>query len=167
MQRIALLRDNLGFARGYTIELLGDIPVSDWFRMPEGCPSHIAWQVGHLALAEARLVVNRAGGRDFFADGLMDESYLTLFGRTSPADGNAAKYPSADEIRRVLDRVHAAALQTLESLSDDDLETHSPGPEHRFCRTKFDFIRWCSHHEFLHTGQIGLIRRLLGHAPVW
>ncbi|HKA07616.1 MAG TPA: hypothetical protein VKD71_10185, partial [Gemmataceae bacterium] len=67
----------------------------------------------------------------------------------------------------VFDRIHGAALRALQGLGDNDLDVIVEGAQHRLCRTKFDFVRWCSHHEFLHTGQIGLIRRMLGHKPVW
>jgi hypothetical protein len=32
--------------------------------------------------------------------------------------------------------------------------------------TKLGALLFCSHHEMIHAGQIGLIRRLLGKAPV-
>jgi hypothetical protein len=32
--------------------------------------------------------------------------------------------------------------------------------------TKFGGLLFCSHHEMLHAGQIGLLRRLIGKAPV-
>ena len=34
-------------------------------------------------------------------------------------------------------------------------------------KTKIDTLRWCGDHELIHAGQIGLLRRLLGHKPVW
>jgi hypothetical protein len=35
------------------------------------------------------------------------------------------------------------------------------------CKTKLECLHWCSHHEAVHAGQIGLIRRLLGYPPIW
>lgn len=165
MSQIPHFIDALKFARGYTVELLGTIPEADWFVMPAGCPSHVGWQVGHLAIAEARLILERVGGRDFYAEGLVPTDYLKLFGRQSVPD--AGKYPAPADIRRVFDRVHEAAVQTLRDTADDDLETLVQGSPHRFCRTKADYARWVSHHEFTHSGQIGLIRRMLGKGPVW
>jgi hypothetical protein len=167
MTRIAAFIDALVFARGYTVPLLDTIPVSDWFAMPAGCPSHVAWQVGHLAFAEARLVVERIGGRTEVGGGALPDEFIRLFARNSVPDVDPANHPSPAEIRRVLDRVHDAALQTLRDTADDDLETLVPGTPHRFCRAKADYARWVSHHEFLHSGQIGLIRRMLGKGPVW
>ena len=167
MSRIQHFIDALVFARGYTVELLGTIPESNWFLMPAACPSHVGWQVGHLAIAEARLILERVGGRDFYAEGLVPTDYLKLFGRGSVPDPDPSRYPAPTDIRRVFDRVQEAALQTLRDTTDADLETLVQGSPHRFCRTKADYARWVSHHEFQHSGQIGLIRRMLGKGPVW
>jgi hypothetical protein len=164
--RLAILTDALAFSRTYTLSLLDTIPQADWFMMPAGCPSHIAWQVGHLALAEARLVYDRVcGGHS--QDGLLPPEFHTLFGRTSVPDPDAAKHPSAAEIRTVFDRVHEATLQALRDVSDAQLDEVAIGPAHRLCRTKVEFLRWAGHHEMTHAGQIGLIRRMLGQSPVW
>jgi hypothetical protein len=165
--RIAAFIDNLVFTRGYTIPLLDTIPVADWFTMPAGCPSHVAWQVGHLAHAEARLVVERVGGRTEVGGGVLPPEFIKFFARNSVPEPDPDKHPSPAEIRRVLDHVHEAALQTLRDTADADLDTFVSGSPHRFCRTKADYARWVSHHEFLHAGQIGLIRRMLGKDPVW
>jgi len=165
--RVQHFIDNLVFARGYTVELLAAVPEADWFAMPAGCPSHVAWQVGHLAFAEARLIVERVGGRAAVGGGAISDEFIRLFARNSIPDTSPASHPTPTEIRRVLDRVHGAALQTLRDTADADLETFVPGTPHRFCRTKADYARWVSHHEFLHAGQIGLIRRMLGKGPVW
>src|SRR4051794_2973339 len=165
--RVSAFIDALVFARGYTVELLATIPEADWFAVPAGCPSHVAWQVGHLAFAEARLVVERVGGRIEVGGGVLPEEFVKLFARNSVPEAGSTGYPSPAEIRRGFDRVHEAALQTLRDTTDADLETLVPGSPHRFCRTKADYARWVSHHEFLHSGQIGLIRRMLGKGPVW
>src|SRR4051794_17999651 len=160
--RVSAFIDALVFARGYTVELLATIPEADWFAVPAGCPSHVAWQVGHLAFAEARLVVERVGGRTEVGGGVLPPEYIRLYGRESVPEPDPAKHPLPAELRRTFDRIHEVARQTLRDTTDADLDTLATGTSHRFCRTKADFARWVSHHEFLHAGQIGLIRRLLG-----
>jgi uncharacterized damage-inducible protein DinB len=44
--------DQITFARKYTLQLLETIEPADWFRIPVGGVSHVAWQVGHLAMGE-------------------------------------------------------------------------------------------------------------------
>ena len=38
---------------------------------------------------------------------------------------------------------------------------------HPFATTKLLALLWCAHHEMLHGGQIGLLRRHLGYPPMW
>jgi DinB superfamily len=165
--RLPALIDGLAFARNYTVALLDTIPQSDWFKMPPGCPSHVAWQVGHLAIAEARLVLERTCGRNYIEEGLLPAEYLTWFGRLSAADTDPAHGPSPTEIRDAFDQVHSAAMDAIPKLTDNELDDISPGVPHRFCKTKAEFLRWVAHHEMLHTGHIGLIRRMLGQSPMW
>ncbi len=167
MSQFSTLADALVFTRGYTAALLDAIPVADWFTMPAGCPSHVAWQVGHLAMAEARLVVDRIGNRRSVDEGLLPAEYLTLFGRESVPDPDPTRHPGLADLRKVFDRVHEAAVGVLRETADADLEAMAAGPPHRLCRTKGEFARWVALHEMTHAGQIGLIRRMLGNRPVW
>ena len=54
MSRLQLAIEQIVFARTYTLELLDQTPTAEWFRLPAGGVSHVAWQVGHLASAEYR-----------------------------------------------------------------------------------------------------------------
>jgi hypothetical protein len=49
MSRLQLAIDQIVFARNYTIGLLNQTPMCDWFRLLPGGVSHVGWQVGHLA----------------------------------------------------------------------------------------------------------------------
>ena len=50
-------------AREYTETLLEGLTDEDWFWQPEGLTTHIAWQVGHLAMAQYGLTLFRQRGR--------------------------------------------------------------------------------------------------------
>ena len=166
MSRVETALANIAFARAYTLRLLDRVPPADWFRMPPGGVTHVAWQVGHLAMAQFRLVMERVRGpRPDDAD-LMPPDFLRLFLRDSVANPDPSAYPPADAIRVVFDRVHARVLADLPLIRDADLDGPVL-PPHALCRTKIECLHWCSHHEAVHAGQIGLLRRLLGHPPVW
>ena len=49
---LQLAIQQLEFARGYVLATLEGVEEADWFAMPAGCPTHLAWQLGHLAMAE-------------------------------------------------------------------------------------------------------------------
>ncbi len=167
MSRLQLARDQIAFARTYTLDLLDTIPVADWFRMPAEGVTHVAWQVGHLAMAQYRIVFERVRGARPEDEALIPADYLRLFLRDSVPDPDPAKYPSPAEIRGVFDRVHVAVLAYLDAGVPDDVLDDTILTPHRLFKTRIDILRWCAAHEMLHAGQIGLLRRLFGQRPVW
>jgi hypothetical protein len=166
MNEIDLLASQLRSVRRYTEGLLETIDESDWFRMPAGGVTHIAWQVGHLAYAEYRLALELIRGVTGGDAELIPEPFRRRFGRESTPDPDPSHSPAPAEIRDVFDRVHRQALAELAGLSDADLDV-PPTTPHRLARDRREVLLWCGQHEMLHAGQIGLLRRLLGQPPVW
>jgi DinB superfamily len=165
MSRLRLAIDQIAFARTYTIDLLDEIPTEEWFRMPSGDVSHIGWQVGHLACAEYRLALWRLRSVRPEDALFIPAQFQQLFGAGSVPDPDAARYPSQKDIRATLDRVHEQVLRELSALNEDELDHPVPHPS-PYAKTKLAALLWCSHHEMLHAGQIGLLRRQLGHPPL-
>jgi hypothetical protein len=166
MSRLQLAIDQIVFARNYTLWLLDQTPVADWFRQPPAGVSHVAWQVGHLAFAQYRLAIWRIRGQRPEDEGLMSQEFVRLFGANSVPDADPTKYPAAADIRAVFDRMHQQVLRELPGLSDAQLDEPVPHP-HRYAKTKMLALLWCAQHEMVHAGQIGLLRRQLGHPPLW
>jgi DinB superfamily len=166
MSRLQTAIDQIVFARNYTIWLLDETPQAEWFRQPAGGVSHVGWQVGHLAYSQYRLALLRMRGPQPQDDGLFFPDFLRLFGANSAPDADPTRYPAAADVRAVLDRVHEQVLRELPRLQDADLDQPVPHP-HRFAKTKLLALQWCALHEMVHAGQIGLLRRLLGHPPLW
>jgi hypothetical protein len=166
MSRLRLAREQLEFARNYTIRLLDKTDVADWFRQPPGGITHIAWQVGHLAMAEYRLALERIRGSRPPDAELISEDFMQRFARESVPDALAARYPQPAEIRAVFDRVHGQSLRELADLPESELDQPVLKP-HPLADTKLWSLLWCAQHEMLHAGQIGLVRRSLGYAPLW
>ena len=166
MNRLQLAIKQIIFARKYTLGLLDQTKTDDWFRIPSGGVSHVGWQVGHLAFAQYRMALWRIRGTLPHDDGLISQEFVRLFGARSVPDANATKYPSQTEIRDVFDRLHEQVLRELPGLDEAELDKPVVHP-HPLAKTKLQGLLWCAHHEMLHAGQIGLLRRLLGYAPMW
>ena len=166
MARLTLAFNQLRQTREYTQRLLASVPAADWTRQPNEGITHVAWQVGHLAMAEYRLCLDRVRGRRAGDAELISDDFLARFGRESVPDADPKKNPSIEELRATFDRVHEQTLRELNELSEADLDQPTLKP-HPIFNTKLGAIVWCSHHEMLHAGQIGLLRRLLGHPPIW
>jgi hypothetical protein len=164
--RVQTALTNIVFARNYTLRFLDALPAADWFRMPPGGVTHVAWQVGHLAFSQFRLALERIRGSRPDDANLLSEPFLKSFGRDSVPDPDPAMYPRPEEVRAVFDRVHDRVLAELPDVPDAVLD-EAPAKPHQLCKTKLECLHWCSHHEAVHAGQIALIRRLLGYPPIW
>ena len=55
--------------------------------------------------------------------------------------------------------------QELPTFDDQDLDQPVDQPYAAFA-TRYGALLFAGHHEMLHAGQIGLLRRLMGKAPV-
>jgi hypothetical protein len=166
MTRLQIAIDRIKFSRDYSLRLIDSIPPDEWFQMPSPAVTHIAWQVGHLAIAEYRLALERIRGDRLEDASLISLAFRKQFGKDSVPLPDAEKYPSPSDIRGVLDRVHSQSLHELVELPEAEWGA-PPLKPHPLFKTKLDGLFWCAHHEMVHAGQIGLLRRLLEHAPMW
>ena len=166
MSRLQLAIEQIIFARDYTIRLLDQTPATEWFRLPPGGVSHIAWQVGHLAFGEYSLALCGIRGPQPQDTGLISEKHLSLFGPDSMPDPDPTAYPNQAELRAVFDRLHEQVLRELVGLDEDELDQSVPNPL-PFAKAKLLMLLWCASHEMLHAGQIGRLRRQLGYSHLW
>src|SRR5262249_15288626 len=85
--------------------------------------------------------------------------------RGSVPEGDAGKNLPAGEIRSIFDRVHDRVLLEAPSFTPEQMKEAVEAP-YAVEGTKLGSLYFCSHHEMLHAGQIGLIRRLTGKQPI-
>lgn len=162
---LELAISQIRFAREYTLTLLDGIEPSDWFRQPAEGVSHLAWQMGHLAMAQYGLCLFRIRGRADIDMDLMSSSFRKKFSKGTTPDPDPSKNPSPEEIRGVFDRVYEQTMLELPNVTKSVLDEPIDMP-YAVTPTKLGGLLFCSHHEMLHAGQIGLLRRLIGKAPV-
>lgn len=160
------IRD-IGMARMYTENMLSHIDQADWFRQPAEGVTHVAWQVGHLAVAQYSLALRRVRGERAEDAELISPEFRKLFGKGSIPVPDPAVYPTPEELRAVFDRVHRQVLNESGDWSEESLDEATGEPAHPMFKTKGEAIRWSVQHEFIHAGQIGLLRRLCGAMPLW
>jgi hypothetical protein len=164
MTRLQSAVDMICKVRSYTENLLDNTSPDDWFRRPGEGLTHIAWQVGHLAVVEYFLTLKRVRGPRPEDEGLVENRYFELFGKGStPQEADAS--PSPDEIRMTLRRVHDQALAELADLAESELDVPVE-PAHPMFSTRLEAIQFCPCHEMLHNGEIALLRRIFGYAAL-
>ena len=166
MSRLELAINEIKTARSYTRRLLEDLAADDWFRQPTEGVTHIAWQVGHLAMAEYRLALERIRGPRPEDAALISPEFLQKFAKGSVPLASAQDYPAPEEILSVFHRVHEQSLAEAPHVAEAELDRPPEKPHPLFTR-KIDSLFWCARHEAIHAGQIGLLRRLLGKPPQW
>ena len=180
-ERLETAIRRIEFVRNYTMTLLEDLEPDDWFWMPGGSETsgsktsgsepgnfttHIAWQVGHIAMSEYGLTLFQQRGRNREVDAeLMSSKFRKLFMRGTDPSQDIENHPSPDEILSVLDKVHQQMRTEIVTYDDDALDQEL-GPPTSSYATRYGALLFAGDHEMIHAGQIGMLRRLMGKAPL-
>ena len=167
-ERLEIAIRQIEFARRYTLSLLEDLTAEDWFFVPqtEQMATHIAWQCGHIAMAQYGLTLFRQRGRETVDSSLMSGKFRKRFMRGTEPTSNPEDYPTPDEIREVMDKVHKQMLIEAPHLDGQNLDEPLEEGPHAGFATKLGSFLFCAQHEMVHAGQIGLLRRLMGKGPL-
>lgn len=170
VDRLEIAIKNLEFARKYTKSLLDGLTDQQWFWSPSefdknAAVTHIAWQVGHLAMAQYGLCLFRQRGRLREDADLMSGKFRKLFMKGTIPQDDASLYPAPAEITAVLDRVYEQVMQEMPTFDDKSLDEPIDPPTAAYA-TKYGCLLMAANHEMLHAGQIGLLRRMMGLEPV-
>ncbi len=151
----------IDFARRYTLELLEATPKDRWFEMPDGMPTHVAWQVGHMTVSQYGLCMFRIRGRSPEDLDLIPSPFRKAYARSSTPKPDAASQPTPDELLERMHRVHELAMGELAETAASVLLEPVDMPYAAY-PMKLGAILFCPLHEQIHAGQIGLLRRAMG-----
>lgn len=167
--QILVLRDQavhqLQWARQYSLELIESVAEENWYTVPTGMSTHLAWQVGHLAVAQYGLMLFRQRGRAEGDIGLMPGWLRKQFGRGSHPQPWGPGMPERSELLERLSAIHQQSIDECLQCSVENLREPCDIP---YCvyPTKLGALMLAPIHEGIHAGQIGLVRRSLGLAPI-
>ncbi|HMO12980.1 MAG TPA: DinB family protein [Pirellulaceae bacterium] len=162
--RLEIVQNLIQAARNYTNSLIADLSADEWFWMPPELSTHIAWQIGHLAYAQYGLVLFRQRGRRLDDGSLMSNQFRKQFAKGSQPLNREETLPLSEiqeTFRRVFEQVQIELPEFLEINLDEPIDPPFAG-----FPTKYGSLLMCAQHEMLHAGQIGLIRRMMGKAPI-
>lgn len=162
---LAATLDQIRFARDYTLELLQATPEELWYQIPDGLPTNIAWQVGHLAVAQYGLLLFRIRGREPSDLELIPGRFRKAYAKQSTPSADSSKQMSPTELTERLAAVHEEGLRTAQDIAPEVLLEPVDMPYAAY-PVKLGAIMFCPLHEHIHAGQIGLLRRALGLEPV-
>lgn len=157
--------EQIKFARSYSTELIESFDESEWFIIPEGGVTHLGWQVGHLAMAMYGLTLIRTRGKEPTDAEFISNAFFRTFKKGTTPVADATAYPTPAEIRSVFDGVYQQALKEMPGFDQDALLDNLPAPTAVY-DNKLGSLLFCSAHELIHSGQIGVLRRMLGKDPI-
>lgn len=153
------LENSIGWALG----LIGDMKDAPLQQPTSNGGNHPLWVLGHLVHSESQLL-------DCFILGKPNRfpEYDGVFSMGSTPSTDAIQYPSLDELMATFEKMRAATLAHLDTLSDDDLDKRSHAPEDfgpPFATVGACFAAMSTHVSF-HAGQVADARRAAGRDPL-
>lgn len=125
--------------------------------------NHIAWQLGHLINSE-RYLVNAAvpGSIEPLPEGF-DQRHKTP---TAQSDDPAAFF-TKDEYLALAAQVRAGTLRVTDQLEAERFDQPTVERVPPMVNTVGETLLFISAHWLMHAGQWALVRRKLGHAPLY
>jgi hypothetical protein len=137
----------------------------EWFWTPHPAVSHVAWQAGHIAMAQYGLTLFRQRGRAEIDAELFPSHVRKQFMKGTIPNADRTQYPSPEEIRKTMERIHDQMLSEIDGFDGDGLDQPTDPPFAGFAN-RYGALLFAGDHEMLHAGQIGFLRRLMGKDPI-
>ena len=156
------LQRQLASTRRMSERLLADFQTPEqWvYQVHPNC-NHALWFVGHMANTDNFLISLVAPEKATSIEG-----WANKFGMGSQPSSNAADYPPPEAVVAQMRERRAVLLEVLDSLSEDELAKPTPKGAPDFLpdyASVFELAIW---HEGVHSGQLTVTRRALGHKPL-
>ena len=165
-EKLENFRKHHAWIRAYTMQLLDDLDDDQLYWSPDTVVTHAAWQAGHIAMAQYGLTLFRQRGRESIDSELMSGKFRKKFMKGTMPTANREDYPTRDEIITVLNAVNEQMLVELPEFDNEAHLNEAIDEPNAGFGNKFGALMFACDHEMLHAGQIGLLRRLMGKAPL-
>jgi uncharacterized damage-inducible protein DinB len=126
-------------------------------RRPSDHSNSMFWLLGHIVHTRGGLLR------------LLGEDYRTGWGdvfRRGASELDRQEYPALSSIERVREDVIGRVRARLGSVEDDQLTKPAPTSPAPNIKTVRDLIAFLAMHEAYHVGQLGFIRKLMGHSAI-
>ena len=162
MKTTDYIKLGLEASKGWALGLITDMKDSPLTSPTPNGGNHPLWVLGHIVRAESDLL-------DGFILGEPNRfPELENCAMGNQPTGNAADYPSMDELLAKFEEIRSASLAHLDTLSEEDLDQKSHAPEEfggGFATVGSCFSAMQTHVAF-HAGQVADARRAAGREPL-
>jgi hypothetical protein len=134
----------------------------EWTHQVHPNANHALWFAGHISLTDNFIVGVVAPDKKAEPPAGFKEK----FGMGSKPSSNPTDYPPAEDVLGFLRDRRQALLAALDRLTENDLNRSLPKGAPDFIKDYADAFQMAIWHEGIHTGQLSIARRALGHAPL-
>ena len=157
------LQRRLTDARQMSEQLLADFKTPEqWtFQVGPSC-NHALWFAGHMTHTDNFFISIVAPERAKELAGFREK-----FGMGSAPTSQSADYPPPEQVLAAMRERRAELLDVLDHLSENQLAAKTPPGSPDFLPDLASVFETAIWHEGLHAGQLSLIRRSLGHKPLF
>lgn len=163
MNAHSLLRFEAGLAEMVCMAYLNDLSDADLMRRPAPGCNHIKWQVGHLIVSEHEMISATLPGRL----PALPDGFAARYSKAQASSDDAAAFDSKDVLLATYRTQRDAALAVLDSLSAEQLSAETPEQIRSYAPTVGAMFSMLGSHWMMHCGQWVVVRRQLGHAPMF
>lgn len=156
------IQSQLEQARAFSEELLAGFRTPEqWLHQVHSQANHALWFAGHMGVSDNFFISRVAPDRS------LDRPDLnSRFGMGSQPTGNAADYPPIEDVLKYMRERRRVLTQILDALSAEDLAKPTLNGTPDFLPDYAAVFQMALWHEGLHSGQVSVASRSLGHAPL-
>ncbi len=157
------LKRQLLAARQTSEGFLSDFKTPEqWVKQVHCEANHALWFAGHMGIVDNFFISVVAPDK-----AKKEPDMETRFGMGSHPTDRVADYPSVDSVLAFMRERRATLLQVLDEMTDADLATPTPKGTPEFLSDIGSVFETAVWHEGLHSGQLSVTRRALGHKPMF
>jgi uncharacterized damage-inducible protein DinB len=159
-------RQALQFARRMSSGLLASFKTPEhWVFQIHPKANHALWIAAHIGLADNSII-----GKFRPALAKKPDGWNELFWFGSQPKPDASLYPVAEEVLAYYHERRETLLRVLDELSEEELRAPAPAAGERSpiagAPSIGQLFIFASQHETMHSGQLTVAHRALGHAPL-
>jgi uncharacterized damage-inducible protein DinB len=132
-----------------------------WLHQIHPKANHALWFAGHMGVTDNFFlsIVAPEKARD-------EPGFPEKFGMGSQPTKNAADYPPVEQVLAYMRDRRQALLAALSQMTEDDLAKPTPKGTPDFLGNIAAVFETAIWHEGLHSGQVSMVHRALGHPPL-
>ncbi|WP_410006942.1 DinB family protein [Aequorivita nionensis] len=159
--KINIIKEQISSTKEKTDKLIADFSAEKWLETPEVLNTNLNWQIGHIILANyLHGIASISGANEELREKINIPDYIKFYGpKSNPTDFINEK-PNQMELSKIYEYTISLILENLNKLTENNLNENTviPNPS---VKTKYEALKWLSHHQSWHNGQIAMLKRVL------